>query len=313
MGMIIQKVPGTFSVGIIKKTFNKINVLRKVPGTFFNALQKVPGTFFLGICFAQTALPVPVKITLILDWFANPDHAPIFVAEQEGFFKKNGLDVKIIEPAEPSDAAKLVADRQADIGVTYGPQYDRQIEEGLPLKKIGDLIPIPLNCLIVLKNGPIHKIEDLKGKRIGYSTTATSAPHQMIEIMLKYHGLSLNDVQLINVHYGLVQGLLTGRIDAFTGGMRNFEPIEMALAGHPARVFYPEKNGMPTYSELVFITNKDNSNKPFISLFLKSIQEGTAFFKKHPQTSWNKFAKNHPNLDNELNRQAWFLVLQYLH
>jgi putative hydroxymethylpyrimidine transport system substrate-binding protein len=277
-----------------------------------NLLQK--GTVpFLCLCLLLSCAHAATltKVTLILDWFANPNHAPIFVAEQEGFFEKNGLDVKIIEPAEPSDSAKLVADKQADIGVTYGPQYDQQLREGLPLRKIGDLITTPLNCLIVLENGPIHTIQDLKGKRIGYSTTATSAPHQMIDMMLKFNGLSENDVMLINVHYGLVQGLLTGRIDGFTGGMRNFEPIEMELAGHPARVFYPEKNGMPTYSELIFITNKDNANKPYIQPFLKSIQEGTVFLKKHPEISWNKFANNHPNSNNELNRRAWFATLNF--
>lgn len=292
---------------LIKKNPNKNSNLKNGTGTFW-CLSPFLLLFFLLGCAQAASL---TKVTLILDWFANPDHAPVFVAQQEGFFEKNGLDVKIIEPAEPSDSAKLVADKQADIGVTYGPQYEQQVREGLPLQKIGDLIATPLNCLIVLKNGPVHSINDLKGKRIGYSTTATGAPHQMIDAMLQFNGLSQKDVTLINVHYGLVQGLLTGRIDGFTGGMRNFEPIEMELAGHPARVFYPEKNGMPTYSELIFITNKDNINKPYVHAFLKSIQEAIVFLKKHPDISWTKFAENHSNSNNELNRRAWFVTLNF--
>lgn len=35
-------------------------------------------------------------LTLVLDWYINPDHAPIMVAEQIGAFKAQGLDVRII-------------------------------------------------------------------------------------------------------------------------------------------------------------------------------------------------------------------------
>ncbi len=42
------------------------------------------------------------KLTLVLDWYINPDHAPIMVAEQIGAFKAQGLDVKIVPPSDPA-------------------------------------------------------------------------------------------------------------------------------------------------------------------------------------------------------------------
>ena len=47
------------------------------------------------------------KISLVLDWYVNPDHAAIIVAQQKSFFEKNNLDVEIIEPADPSLPPKL--------------------------------------------------------------------------------------------------------------------------------------------------------------------------------------------------------------
>ena len=41
-------------------------------------------------------------LTLVLDWYINPDHAPIMVAEQIGAFKAQGLDVRIIPPSDPA-------------------------------------------------------------------------------------------------------------------------------------------------------------------------------------------------------------------
>ena len=49
------------------------------------------------------------KLTVILDWFVNPDHAPLYVALEKGFFKDRGLEVELIAPSNPSDPAKLVA------------------------------------------------------------------------------------------------------------------------------------------------------------------------------------------------------------
>lgn len=40
------------------------------------------------------------RLTLILDWFINPDHGPIVVAQENGYFADEGLEIEIIPPAE---------------------------------------------------------------------------------------------------------------------------------------------------------------------------------------------------------------------
>ena len=47
------------------------------------------------------------KLTVILDWFINPDHAPLFVAQQQGYYKQQGLDVTFVAPADPADPAVI--------------------------------------------------------------------------------------------------------------------------------------------------------------------------------------------------------------
>ena len=109
------------------------------------------------------------KITLLLDWFINPDHAPIIIAQQKGFFSDEGLNVSIIAPADPNDPPKLVAAGKAELAISYQPQLHVQVSQGLPLIRIGTLVSTPLNSLVVMKQGPIRNISDLKGKKIGYS------------------------------------------------------------------------------------------------------------------------------------------------
>lgn len=260
---------------------------------------------FFGSAFAAEQQPLVVT----LDWFVNPNHAPLFVAQQEGFFKHQGIEVKFIPPADTSEGEKMVAVNQADIAVTYQPTLMYKVTNGLPLTRFATLINTPLNALIVLKSSPIHTIKDLKGKRIGISTPGTD--NIMLATMLKTAGLKLNDVELINVKFNLTQALLTGKIDGFTGGMRNFEPITMELAGKPIRMFYPEKYGFPMYDELILVTNKNKINDPRLSKFIRALEQGVAYLQKNPRACWKIFAANHPELNNTLNEKAWFLTLPY--
>ena len=113
------------------------------------------------------------KLTVLLDWFVNPDHAPLYVALERGYFRDAGLDVELIAPADPNDPPKLVAAGKGDIAVSYQPQLHLQTAEGLPLARIGTLVSTPLNSLVVLADSPYKSIADLKGKRIGYSVAGT--------------------------------------------------------------------------------------------------------------------------------------------
>ena len=69
------------------------------------------------------------KITVMLDWFVNPDHAPIVIAKEKGFFAARGLDVDIVAPADPADSTKMVAAGQADIGISYQPQLHLLVDD----------------------------------------------------------------------------------------------------------------------------------------------------------------------------------------
>ncbi|VAS24196.1 hydroxymethylpyrimidine ABC transporter substrate-binding protein [Klebsiella pneumoniae] len=89
-------------------------------------------------------------LTLVLDWYINPDHAPIMVAEQIGAFKAQGLDVRIVPPSDPALPPRMVAARQADLAITYQPQVHFFADEGLPLVRVGTLINSPLNTVIAL-------------------------------------------------------------------------------------------------------------------------------------------------------------------
>ncbi len=262
--------------------------------------------------FTSVSMAAPAKLqklTVMLDWFPNPDHAPLVIAQQQGFFKQQGLDVELIGPADPSDPPKLVAAGKADIAITYEPEFMQQVDRGLPLITIGVLIDKPLNCLAALKDSNISNLSDLKGKRIGLSTSGISTT--MLKVLLKKQGLHDNDVELVNVNYNLTQALLTKKVDVVAGVMRNVEVPTLELNKHKVETFLPEESGIPTYSELIFVVNVANKNDDRYTRFLKAVRQGVAWLDLHPKDGWKIFVKRYPEANNEVNHEAWFATLPY--
>ena len=243
------------------------------------------------------------KLSVMLDWFVNPDHAPLIIAKEKGFFKTVGLEVKLIAPADPNDPPKLVAAGKADLAVSYQPQLHVQVAEGLPLIRIGTLVSTPLNSLVVLKNGPIKSIKDLKGKKIGFSVGGFE--DALLAAMLSKHGLGLKDITLINVNFSLSPSIVAGKVDAVIGAFRNFELNQMDIINKPGRAYYPEEEGVPPYDELIIVANKGKISDPRFRKFLNALEQGVQFLINHPQESWAAFIGAHKNLNDELNKRAW--------
>ncbi|MDJ0612627.1 MAG: ABC transporter substrate-binding protein [Rhizobiaceae bacterium] len=243
------------------------------------------------------------KMTLILDWFINPDHGPIIIAEEKGYFKEQGLEVEVIAPADPSDPPKLAAAGKADLAVSYQPQLHLQIHEGLPLQRVGTLVATPLNCLLVLADGPIKSIADLKGKKIGFSVAGVE--EAVLTAILSPNGLTMDDIELVNVNWSLSPSLMSKQVDAVIGAFRNFELNQMDINGVEGRCFYVEEEGLPSYDELIYVAKPDTMDKDKIARFLAATEKATQYIVNHPQESWEIFKGTSSELDDELNKRAW--------
>ena len=101
-------------------------------------LLKVTG-LSLWIAASSISKASSQEVTVLLDWFINPDHAPLIVAEQEGLFEKAGLKVTLVEPADPSLPPKLAAAKKADLAISYQPSLMVDLNNSLPLMRVGKI------------------------------------------------------------------------------------------------------------------------------------------------------------------------------
>ena len=288
--------------------------LRQLPETGIKTRLKagIKSALLAGMMVAGTIAPAAAtdKITLLLDWFVNPDHGPIIIAEEKGYFKDAGLDVEVIAPADPSDPPKLVAAGRAELAISYQPQLHLQVAEGLPLVRVGTLVATPLNCLLVLADGPVKSIADLRGGKVGFSVAGVE--EALLTTILERNGVGLDEIDLVNVNWSLSPSLMSGQVDAVIGAFRNFELNQMDIEGVKGRCFYLEEEGLPAYDELIYIANRDSMNKDVIRRFLQATELATQYIINHPQESWDIFKSTAKELDDELNKRAWVDTLPRL-
>ena len=257
------------------------------------------------LALMSLALPAAAqdKVRLLLDWFVNPDHASLVVAKERGLFVKHGLDVELIAPTDPNAPPKLVAAGQAEYAVSYQPTLQMLAAEGLPLVRVGVLVAQPLNSLVALEDGPVKSIADFKGRKIGYSIAGFE--EALLGAMLEKAGLTVKDVTLINVNFALTTALMSKQVDGVIGAFRNFELNDLALNKAKGRLWEVEKNGVPTYDELIVVAKRETVDVARTQKLLAAIAEATAWLRANPEEAWSTFSKSGKELDSELNKLAW--------
>lgn len=260
-------------------------------------------TLVLTAALAALPLAAAEKLTLMLDWYINPDHAALIVAKEKGYFAAQGLDVRFEEPSDPAVPPKLVAAGKADLAISYQPDLYIQRDAGLPLIRTATLVATPLNTLIVKADSDIKTIADLKGKTIGYSVSGIE--DALLTGILKTAGLTLADVTRTNVNFALAPSVMTGKVDAVIGGFRNFELHQMQVAGTPGRAFYLEEHGIPAYDELIIVAHADTYNREQLMRFNDALEQATQYTVNHPDDAWRIFIGYRKDLDDDTNRAAW--------
>jgi putative hydroxymethylpyrimidine transport system substrate-binding protein len=244
----------------------------------------------------------PTTLSLTLDFYPNPDHAGIYMAEKLGYFADAGLDVSIHTPADPAAPTKLVAAGQTDLAISYEPEVMLAHENGLDVVAVGALVDRPLTSMIWLAKSGIKGIGDLGGKTI--ATAGIPYQDAYLKTILARANLSTDDVKTVNVGFGLLPAILGGKADAMLGGFSNVEGVDLRLRGKGPVVTPVDRLGVPTYDELVLVANRERLEEdpePY-RLFLAALSRGTAAAVKSPGATVDALLEANPDLDPKLTR-----------
>ena len=172
---------------------------------------------------AQTRLEKP-KVHIAVGGKSLTYYLPLTIAERNGYFKDEGLDVTISDFAGGSKALQAVVGGSADV-------VSGAFEHTINLQSKGQFF----RCVVLQGRAPMIAIgvsnktlagyktpADLKGKKIGV-TAPGSSTNMMVNFFLAKHGLKPSDVSIIGVGAGAgaVTAMRSGQIDAIS----NLDPV----------------------------------------------------------------------------------------
>jgi putative hydroxymethylpyrimidine transport system substrate-binding protein len=248
---------------------------------------------------------------LMLDYFPNADHAPIYAAQARGAFKQAGLDLTIRQPSDPSAPIKQVAAGRVDLAVSYEPEVLRARSNGLHVVAVGALVRGPLTSIISLPKARIRSPKDLKGKTVG--TAGIDYQHAYLQTILEHANVPQSSVKERNVGFNLVPALVSGKVDAILGGFWNYEAIDLQQRGKKPRVIRMNQAGVPDYDELVFVANADALERtgPLIRSFLNSLRRGERALQRDPAAGVAALVKANRDLDPKLQAASVRATLPY--
>jgi putative hydroxymethylpyrimidine transport system substrate-binding protein len=240
------------------------------------------------------------SFSLTLDFYPNPDHAGIYMAQKLGYFDEAGLDLSIDAPSDPAAPVKQVAAGRTDLAISYEPEVALAREQGLDVVAIGALVDRPLTSLIWLKRSGIKGVGDLEGK-----TVATAGiPYQdaFLKTILARANLTPDDVKSVNVGFGLLPALVGGSAQAMLGGYSNVEGVDLRERGKAPVVTPVDELGVPTYDELVFVANRNilEEDPQKFRLFLAALQRGTEAAVENPGAATKAITEANPDLEPKL-------------
>jgi putative hydroxymethylpyrimidine transport system substrate-binding protein len=238
--------------------------------------------------------------TLTLDFYPNPDHAGIYMAQKLGYFEEAGLDVTIQSPADPTAPIKQVAAGRSDLAISYEPEVALARDQGLDVVAVGALVDRPLTSLIWLAKSGIKGVGDLKGKTI--ATAGIPYQDAFLKTILGRVDLTPADVKVVNVGFGLLPALVGGSAQAMLGGFSNVEGVDLRERGKAPVVTPVDQLGVPTYDELVFVAGRHSleEDPEAIRLFLAALQRGTQAATEQPGAATQAIVEANHDLEPKL-------------
>lgn len=219
------------------------------------------GTF--GTVSAQT-LP---KVSMVLNWFPEPEAGGFYAAVKDGLYKARGIDLEIVPGGPSVNGQALLAAGRVQFATLDSGSVMFARNEGIPVVGIFTTFQTFPQGLMYHSDKPLRSFKDLEGRTIAISPGA--AYWEFIE---KKYNLA-GKVQVVNYNGQLADWLRdTGRV---TQNYVTSEPFYAKKAGAKPGTLLIASSGFNPYGNLMAVTQDYlKANPKIVQAFIEASQEG---------------------------------------
>lgn len=260
------------------------------------------------------------KVSFLLNWQATPYHIPIYIAQLKGFFEKEGVQVSVLEPSNPSDVTELIGSGKVDMGLKAMVHTLAAKARGFPVTSVGSLLDEPFTGILYLKgSGVTEDFRSLKGKRIGYVGEFGKI---QIDELTKHYGMSPNDYTAVRCGMNVAKYIIQGKIDAGIG-IECIQQVELEeylkkenRSIHDAKMLRIDQLaelGCCCFCTILYICNDEflSKNPEKVKKILRALKGATDYLLKNPQEAWDLYVDFKPQLNNVLSRKMFERCFAY--
>lgn len=249
---------------------------------------------------AETASAALTKVTVVLDWTPNTNHTGLYVAEDKGYFAENGLDVEIIQPADPSAVLQLLAAGTAQFGIGFQESLTFARDKGVPVVSIGAILQHNTSVFAAPLDRGIGTAKDFEGKN--YGGWGMDMEPATIKYLMDEAGADFSKVNITTMgDTDAVTAMQMNSID-FAWIYEGWEGISAKLKGFDLSYVPLASDPVFDYYTPIMATSEDmiNSNRETVEKFMDAVVKGYTYAAENANESADILLKYAPELDAEL-------------
>lgn len=242
-----------------------------------------------------------IPVTVLLDWAPNTNHTGLYVAQEKGYYRDAGLDVKIMQPGEGSSAETLVATGKVDFAVSFVEWLVHARLQGIPAVSVAAVVQHNTSAFASVKSKNITRPRDFEGKK--YGGEGYPMERAILGALMKADGGDVNKLKFVSVGVNDLLTLLQRDID-IAWIYYGWEGIEAQLRGIPLNtvMLADWDRAVPdVYSPILITGEKTIRTKPdLVRRFLAATAKGYEFAIARPDEAADILVKKVPELDAKL-------------
>lgn len=213
-------------------------------------------------------------VSIQIDGAAVPYYAPLYMAQEKGFFAEEGLNVEFYYAAA-ADIVKNVASGNVEFGFPNADAVVAARSQDIPVKVVSTTYQEGLGAIIFGADSGIETPADLKGKKVAV-TSLGSANYFQLEAAMKSVGMTVADVNVEIVGTGAILTALTqGQVDAIV--FSKLRTIELNNQGFAAADIVSDQF-LPSFGNVLISSEQLIADDPAtVDGFVNALNKGIEY------------------------------------